>query len=217
MTHEHVHTFTPHTDGRVLHWAWLYDPLVRAFMLGREERMRRQTLGLAELGPGARVLEVGCGTGTLAIAAAQAAPESEVWGIDPAPEMVTRARSKAEAANVQATFAVGIIEKLDFDDARFDVVLSSLMLHHLPEATRSTGIAEILRVLVPGGRLVVVDFPGPGPMLHRLGRWLSPGKTPVKRHIEQVQAEVAAAGFEGVSLGQLRPGPLFSLVAQKPQ
>jgi ubiquinone/menaquinone biosynthesis C-methylase UbiE len=217
MMHEHVHTATPETEGRVLHWAWLYDPLVRVFMMGREKQVRSQTIALAELRPGARVLEVGCGTGTLAIAAALAAPHVEVQGIDPAPEMVERARHKAETANVEARFEVGVIEKLDFGDAQFDVVLSSLMLHHLPETTRCSGIAEILRVLKPGGRLVAVDFPGPGPMLHRLGRWLSPGKSPAKRHIDHVQAEVTAAGFVDLSVGQLRPGPLFSLVARKPQ
>ncbi len=166
--------------------------------------------------PGLAVLDVGCGTGTLLIAAVKAEPAIVARGIDPAVEMVLRARRKAAAAGVEADFDVGVIEQLAFEDGTFDVVLSSLMLHHLPEPTRVAGLAEIRRVLKPGGRLVAVDFAGPGPWFHRLGSFLSRGRARPKRFCDQLLEQVQAAGFVAADGRPMQPSHLFSLVARSP-
>ena len=216
MTQEQIDTTAPRTDGMVIHWAGFYDSVLRIISLGREQELRRQTVAVADLQPGQHVLDVGCGTGTLTIAAAQAAADIEVYGIDPSSEMIERARGKAAEAGVVGTFDTGIIEKLDFEDDTFDVVLSSLMLHHLPAPTRFNGFLEILRVLKPGGRFVAVDFPGPGSTLHHLGLLLTGGRSPRKRHVDLVIEQVKGVGFEDLQRGHLAAGLLFSLVAHKP-
>jgi ubiquinone/menaquinone biosynthesis C-methylase UbiE len=149
----------PVTRGRMIRWATFYDPFVSLFTLGRRARLRRATVALAEIQPGEQVLEVGCGTGDVALAAS--AQAGAVVGIDPAPEMIAVARAKAARLAPAVDFQVGVIEALPFPDAAFDVVLSSLMMHHLPDDLKREGIAEIARVLKPGGRLVIVDMKHP--------------------------------------------------------
>jgi ubiquinone/menaquinone biosynthesis C-methylase UbiE len=128
-------------------------------MLGREQAFREKTLDLARLRAGESVLDVGCGTGTLALAAqARVGPSGTVCGIDASPEMIARARRKAQRAGVRVVFQNAVIEALPFPDAHFDVVLSTLMLHHLPRPARALGAREVRRVLKPGGRALAIDF-----------------------------------------------------------
>jgi ubiquinone/menaquinone biosynthesis C-methylase UbiE len=128
-------------------------------MFGREPVFREKTLRLARIESGESVLDVGCGTGTLAIAAKQQiGPKGSVYGIDASPEMVDRATRKARKAGVEVLFKNAGAEALPFPDAQFDVVLSTVMLHHLPKNGRRQCAAEIRRVLKPGGRVLVVDF-----------------------------------------------------------
>jgi SAM-dependent methyltransferase len=105
------------------------------------------------------VLDVGCGTGTLAIEAQQRlGPAGRVFGIDPAPEQIARARAKAARRQLPIDFRIGVIEQLPFPDQSLDVVLSTIMMHHLPDDLKQRGLFEIARVLRPGGRLVIADF-----------------------------------------------------------
>jgi ubiquinone/menaquinone biosynthesis C-methylase UbiE len=102
---------------------------------------------------------VGCGTGTLAIAPKrQVGTTGTVYGIDPSPEMLARASKKARKAGVEVIFENAAARTLPFPDAQFDVVLSTLMLHHLPRKGRQQCAREIRRVLKPGGRVLAVDF-----------------------------------------------------------
>jgi ubiquinone/menaquinone biosynthesis C-methylase UbiE len=147
------------TEGRLIHWARWYDPFVTVFTLGQNHALRRRTAGLAGIKPGDRVLDVGCGTGDLTLAgAALAGSGGEVVGIDASPEMIATARQKAARRGSAARFDVALIERIPFPDGSFDVALSSLMLHHLPGQLRHDGLAEVYRVLKPGGRLLVVDM-----------------------------------------------------------
>ena len=149
----------PGKPGFVVHWAARYDALVTLLTLGRERRFREQLLQFAHLEPGESVLDIGCGTGTLAMAAKRKVGASAaVHGIDAAPEMIARAQSKARRAALDIAFEVATAQSLPFNDSRFDVVLSTVMLHHLPRVGRQQALREARRVLKPGGRLLAVDF-----------------------------------------------------------
>ena len=154
----------PTTKGRVMRTsARFYDLMVWLLTFGRERSFRERLVELARLQPGESVLDVGCGTGTLAIAAKRrAGPQGLVHGIDASPEMIARATRKANRAGVDVTFRTAVVEALPFPDGHFDVVLSTLMLHHLPRPTREQSAREIRRVVKPGGRVLAVDFGMPG-------------------------------------------------------
>jgi ubiquinone/menaquinone biosynthesis C-methylase UbiE len=107
------------------------------------------------------VLDVGCGTGTLAIAAKKrVGVGGSVHGLDASMEMLASAEKKARKAEVEVSFKSGVAEALPFPDAQFNVVLSTVMLHHLPQKARLQCVTEIRRVLKPDGRVLVVDFEG---------------------------------------------------------
>ena len=148
----------PLTRG-ILHNAAGYDFLMWLRHLGRERAFRKDVLRLAELACGDSVLDAGCGTGTLAILAKeQVGSPGSVYGIDASAEMIERAAAKARKRRVDVTFEQAAAEALPFPNARFDVVLSTIMLHHLPGTVRRLAVAEIRRVLKPGGRVLIVDF-----------------------------------------------------------
>lgn len=128
---------------------------------GRASRVRRTIADLANVEQGQSVLDVGCGTGTLAIMLCDRAGEGgEVCGVDASPEMIAVARRKAAKRNADVDFEIGLIERLPYADALFDRALCTLVLHHLDEHLQQRGLREIVRVLKPGGRLLLVDFGG---------------------------------------------------------
>ena len=161
--------------------------------------MRRMTLNLAQLQAGESVLDVGCGTGALTrLARERVGKSGMVYGIDAALQMITVARRKAARRNLAIDFQVGLIEQLAFPDDSFDVVLSSLMMHHLPEELKRQGLAEIARVLKPGGRLLILD--------------IQPRQTQVShnRHVQQqgshvFLAQILHAGKEMGGIQNLPP------------
>ena len=158
--------------GLILHWATGYDLMAWVITLGREPVMREKMLSLARLAPGESVLDIGCGTGTLAIAAKRhVGAAGSVAGLDASPEMISRAGAKARRAGLDVAFQVGSAQALPFPDAQFDVVLSTLMLHHLPGAQRRHCAREIKRVLKPGGRVLAIDFAAPASRHGIIGRW----------------------------------------------
>jgi ubiquinone/menaquinone biosynthesis C-methylase UbiE len=145
-----------------------YDTYMRNITLGREQVLRDRTVELAQIKAGDCVLEVGCGTGTLTLAAKRkAGPTGQVAGIDMLPGMIEASRKKAALANQEITFQVGSIAEIPFSDKQFDAVMCSFMIFHMSAETRSKGIAEIYRVLKPGGRLLVVDLATPKPTVSR--------------------------------------------------
>src|SRR5262245_39034218 len=162
MTKVEEQNVTPATTGLVLHGtARFYDLMAWVFMLGRERVFREKVIDLARLKPGESVLDVGCGTGTLAIAAKRRVGSTGmVYGLDASPEMIVRAERKAKKERVEVVFKIGVVEALPFPDAHFDVVLSTLMLHHLPRKAREQCAREMRRVLKPSGRVLAVDFGG---------------------------------------------------------
>lgn len=150
------------TTGSVIHWAFGYDLLLWLATLGTERSYREKTLNLVNLRLGESVLDVGCGTGTLAIAAKRrVGPTGKACGIDPSPEMIARARNKAKKAAIEVAFEKAVVENLPFPDGTFDSVLSTTMLHHLGEKARRACVREVRRALRPGGRFLVIDFATP--------------------------------------------------------
>jgi ubiquinone/menaquinone biosynthesis C-methylase UbiE len=156
-------------SGLVLHAAARYDFLVWLKTWGRERAFREQMLSFARLEAGESVLDVGCGTGTLAIEAKrQVGPSGTVCGIDASPEMVARARRKARKAGLDVTFTESAAQAMPFPDAHFDVVMSTLVLHHLPRKGRQQCAAEMRRVVKPHGRVLIIDFASAGSHGQRL-------------------------------------------------
>jgi SAM-dependent methyltransferase len=151
----------PHTQGLVITSGWRYDLMLWVGNLathGAWQALRQRTADLVQLQPGESVLDVGCGTGTLAlIAKRRVGATGRVCGIDPSVQMIARARRKAAHHGLGIDFQPGVIEQLAFPDHTFDVALSTFMMHQVPDDVKQQGLAEIARVLKPGGRLLVVD------------------------------------------------------------
>lgn len=140
-----------------------YDLINDLQSLGLHRRWKRRVVGLAQLGPGQRALDVCCGTGDVALALARTG--AQVTGLDFSPEMLAVARRRAQASNPPVDFVQGDALALPFADAAFDAVTISYGLRNL--ADFAAGLAEMARVLRPGGRLVVLDFGKPA---HRAWR-----------------------------------------------
>src|SRR5437870_7361753 len=157
------------TRGRLIHGARFYDAMVNIITLGRAPALREQAADLAAIRPGESVLDVGCGTGELAQRArARTGPTGVVRGIDPSADTIAVARDKSTRMGLGIEYRVAAIEALPFPDASFDVVLSSLMMHHLPEDLKVSGLREVRRVLKPGGRVLILDLKRPRGLLSRL-------------------------------------------------
>jgi ubiquinone/menaquinone biosynthesis C-methylase UbiE len=155
MTANSERTFLPAAGHH--YFLPLYDPLTS--ILG-VNRARRALLDQAGLRPYDRVLDVGCGTGTLAIAIKRDYPSVDVIALDPDRKALARAERKAFRAGVSVRFDQGFADRLAYREATFDRVFSSLMFHHLEHDDKEKALSEIRRVLKPGGRLEFLDFDG---------------------------------------------------------
>ncbi|HYP42108.1 MAG TPA: methyltransferase domain-containing protein [Chloroflexia bacterium] len=224
--HTHTHKDPAPTEGRLIRWARFYDPLIWLKLLGQTHKLRTLPLDLANIRLGERVLDVGCGTGDVTLAAARRVGHGgTVYGIDASPEMIDVARSKARRRRLPAQFLVEPVEALSFDDGSFDVVLSSLMMHHLPRELRRRALAEIRRVLRPGGRVVIVDLQAmsrsprpwePGWLVTRLHKLGTSPPAEVQASIEARAALLSEAGFHAIKSGSTRYSWLGYALGRKP-
>lgn len=197
----HTHETAAQTEGRMIRWASFYDAFTNILTLGHIGMLRVMTIDQAQLKPGEKILDVGCGTGGVTIPAKQRVGKSGgAAGIDPAPEMIAVARKKAVRAGLEIDFRIGVIESLPYADASFDVITSSLMKHHLPHELQVQGLAEIRRVLKPGGRLLIADMFRLSASLHdRLFALLTLHGGRVQQFgIQDLPKLMKAAGFENI-------------------
>jgi ubiquinone/menaquinone biosynthesis C-methylase UbiE len=142
-----------------LSYRWLtplYDPVVA--LTTRERAFKAALIEQANLQPGQRVLDLACGTATLTIAAKNAQPQAAITGLDGDPEILERARAKAQAAGVELPFDQALSHAMPYGDGTFDVVLSSLFFHHIDRASKLATLREVHRVLKPAGQLHIADW-----------------------------------------------------------
>jgi ubiquinone/menaquinone biosynthesis C-methylase UbiE len=137
----------------------LYDPVFRLLM--RERAFRDRFLEQSDVRPGHRILDLGCGTGTMALLIRKRRPESVVVGVDGDPRALAVARNKAARASLAIQFDEALADALPYPDRSFDRVLSSLVFHHLTHEDKLAALRETLRVLKPGGWLHLADFGPP--------------------------------------------------------
>ncbi|MGH9189970.1 MAG: class I SAM-dependent methyltransferase [Acidimicrobiales bacterium] len=193
----------------------LYDILAHVVFGSRRNRVFARLAALSGTRPGDHVLDVGCGTGVLTRAVARcAAPGGSAIGVDPSEGALARARRTTRLDN--CTFQVDRAEALALPDTDYDVVVSSLMIHHLADQDRARALAEMFRVLRPGGRVLVAEFRPPGNAIVR--RLIRPVVSPAMETnpIHLLEPMLTAAGFDHVTSGDLRPWIRF-VGAVKPE
>lgn len=177
----------------------IYDFVIGLTM--REGVLRQLHIESMRLEPGMSVLDLGCGTGTLAIRIKQTEPAVSVVGLDPDPDILRIAASKAEHAGVDLELRRARAEKVPFEDHQFDLVVSSLAFHHLPPNVKRMALSEAFRVLRPGGRMSIADF---GPPRTRVGLAatlpirLLDGQTTADNFLGRLPSLIEGAGFSDV-------------------
>ena len=145
------------TRGHTLGAPGTYDAFVNVFFFGRRRATFKSFIRAAGVQPGQQILIVGCGTGYFAGLLADAVGrDGVVVGVDASPEMIGYAtRHRGRPGRCQ--FQVGTAEALSFPAGHFDVVVSSLFMHHLPIDLQGKALGEMHRVLRPGGTLLIAD------------------------------------------------------------
>jgi ubiquinone/menaquinone biosynthesis C-methylase UbiE len=148
----------------------LYDPMVK--LLGGD-RARAMLLEQAAVRPGHRVLDIGCGTGSLLAMIKRKHPNVEVVGLDPDPRALARARRKGQRSSLSFQLDQGFADQLPYPDSAFYRVFSSFMFHHLEDADKATTLREVQRVLKPGASFHLMDFVKADSIsAGRIARWL---------------------------------------------
>lgn len=156
-----------------LRFHWLtpfYDAVVGTTT--RERTFKHALIRQAQIEPGGQVLDLACGTGTLAIWIKQHKPQADVIGVDGDPAILALARRKAGRAGIEVRFDQARSDNLPYQSGHFDRVVSSLFFHHLTWENKARTAQELFRVLKPGGELHVADWGRPTNALMR-GLFLS--------------------------------------------
>ena len=170
----------------------LYDVIHRAFGVGR---LHQLMIGLADPQPGMRVADIGCGTGNLLVALGRKRPGLDLAGLDPDERALARAQRRSRRAGLSVDWRRGFAQELPYPESSVDRVFSSLMLHHLDDASKGELLAEVRRVLRPDGILVLADLDGHDAHRgHRLGRHL--GRRSIAVADTEMVKRIEASGFD---------------------
>jgi len=141
-----------------------YDYGLKVFMGGAADHDRlakgvSMATAMPDDGQVSRILDLGVSAGATTIALKEKHPDAEVWGIDISAPMVRYAHVRAMEAGAEIHLRQMAAEEMDFPDNHFDAVLAMLLFHELPVPVAKEVIAEVFRVLRPGGKFTVLDFP----------------------------------------------------------
>jgi len=187
-----------------LRYAWLtpiYDTVVR--WTTRESTFKRALVAQADVQPQHRLLDVGCGTATLTIAIKVDCPDADVAGLDGDPGILATAGEKAARAGVSIALEQGYSFALPYGDNSFDRVVSSLFFHHLTTENKRRTLAEIMRVLKPGGEVHIADWGKPQNFVMRsvffLVQLLDGFETTADNVQGRLPALIGEAGFQGIN------------------
>ena len=185
-------------------WALpLYDPLLK--LLGADSA-RRLLLEHSDLHPGQRVLDIGCGTGTLVVLIKRVCPEVSIVGLDPDPKALARAKKKAARAGASIQFDQGFSDELPYSDASFDRVFSSFMFHHVNANEREKTLREVRRVLSSEGSVHLLDFEFSGSGTQGvLARWLHSSHRLKDNSESRILELMRGAGFTNPKRSRAEP------------
>ncbi len=189
----HIMKSHPAPQGRTIDRIWMYELTTAIAFRGRRRSVYRRIMALSGARAGDRVLDIGCNAGYLArLLAAAVTPGGQVTGVDPSAPAIAHATRRAPA---NTTFAVGAAQDLAWPDGSFDVVTSTLAVHHIPEPDRAAAFGEMFRVTRPGGRLLIADF--------RPSRWHRGPHGMKHAHGIDLAALAETAGFRVEAAGDL--------------
>ncbi|NUW39490.1 class I SAM-dependent methyltransferase [Nonomuraea rhodomycinica] len=209
-----LHRHDEHADeGGTIDRPRAYEVFASIGFLGGRRAAFTRLAAAARPRAGDRVLDVGCGTGYLSrVLAPVVTPSGHVTGLDPSPAMIEYATRRAPA---NCTYVVGAGQDLPFPDGSFDLVVSSLAVHHMPVEARPGAVREMFRVLRPGGRLLIAEFRPPAGHLarHLVGALSGPAMRHDPRDL--LGTVVPDAGFEVEAEGDL-PYLLYYVRATRP-
>lgn len=200
----------PHKERKfipALKFSWLtpfYDLLLRATM--PEMKIKRELVHAANIRAGLHVLDIGCGTGTLATLIKKTEPGATVWGVDADKKVLAIAKSKAMEAHVELTLYLGTAARLPIADSSMDRIVSSLVLHHLTRQEKLGALAEAYRVLRPGGEIHIADWGKPRNALMRIAflsvRFLDGFETTADSANGTLPELMSKSGFHDVTEGR---------------